>query len=134
MKRLTLILFVVVFSFLHSCRKDDDPQATNNSINGTWRVSENSTTFGQQNYIVEIINDTASANKIIIDNFFNLGINHQIIANISGSTININNAVLDGYTINGTGNIASNYNSISWNYNVDDGNGSEAVTSTYTRY
>ncbi len=132
--QITLILFVVIFAFLNSCKKDDNPKTSNTGIIGTWKVAENSTTFGPQNYIVDISKDTININKIIIDNFFGLGFGKSVPATQSGQTLTISNAIIPGYTFNGTGSIASNNNSISWNYNVDDGNGPENVTATYTRY
>lgn len=134
MKRIIFILFVVISAFLNSCQKDDNSPTANYNIIGSWKVSENSTTYGPQNYDVDISKDTTIANKIIIDNFFGLGLGKSIPATQSGQTLTISNAIIPGYTFNGTGNIASNNNSISWNYTVDDNNGNENFTATYTKY
>ena len=134
MNRITFILLAAIFIILNSCQKEDDPNSQNTNIIGSWKVSENSTTYGQQYYYVDISSDTTASNKIIIDNFFGLGLGKSVPATQSGQTLTISNAIIPGYTFNGTGSISSNYNSISWNYNVDDGNGPENVTATYTRY
>jgi hypothetical protein len=55
------------------------------------------------------------------------------MASVSGQTITISNQTVQGYLFNGSGNIASNFNSISWSYSVDEGNGPETVTAVYTK-
>lgn len=124
-----LSMTVIYFT---SCKKDDTTTPSGDVID-TWKVVEQSPTFGTQNYHADISKDTAITNGLIIDNFFNLGLGHYVSAVQNGMNITITNQVLDGYTFNGTGNIASNYNSISWNFNVDDGNGPESATATFTR-
>ncbi len=132
MKRIVFVLMAFTALYLNSCKKDDNttPAA---DIYDTWNCNENSATFGTQNYHVDISKDNSSSDKVVIDNFFNLGLGKSIKATLSGQTLTINNANLDGNTFNGTGTIASNNNTISWQYTFDDGNGPENVTATYTR-
>jgi len=134
MKRLLFFILVISMGYFTSCQKDDTtkPNSTK-SIIDTWKVVEQSQTFGTQNYNTDISKDTSSSSKIIIDNFFNFGLGHFIHATQSGQTLTISNAVLDGYIFNGTGNISSNYNTITWNFSFEDGNGPENATATYTR-
>ncbi len=134
MKQIIFTLFVFFSVFTNSCKKEDDTQTANYNIIGSWRVSENSSTYGQQNYYVDISSDSTNANNIIIDNFFGLGLGKSIIATQSGQNLTISNAIQLGFIFNGNGIIASNNNSISLNYTVDDGNGSENITATYTKY
>jgi hypothetical protein len=136
MKRTAFILCVIALSWITGCKPDDTtPSSTGDirdKITGGWKCQENSATHGTQNYIVDITKDTL-AGKIIIDNFFGLGVGKQIMASVSGQTITISNQTVQGYLFNGSGNIASNFNSISWSYSVDEGNGPETVTAVYTK-
>ena len=132
MKRLFFLLLSLTVIYFSSCKKDDTT-TPNGDIIDTWKVVEQSPTFGTQNYHVDISKDTSTTGGIIIDNFFNLGLGHYVSAVQNGMTLTVSNEVLDGYTFNGSGNIASNYNSISWNFTVDDGNGPENATATFTR-
>lgn len=131
--RIRFALFCIMFTIVAiSCNRDDE-DTPNADIYDTWKCNENSATFGTQNYHVDISKDNTATDKIIIDNFFNLGLGKSIKATLSGQTITINNAVLEGNTFNGTGTVSSNYNTINWSYTFDDGNGPENVTATYTR-
>ncbi|MBI5540442.1 MAG: hypothetical protein HY951_10320 [Bacteroidia bacterium] len=133
MKKIIFALLVLTTAYLSSCQKDEDPTNNPSSIEGTWKCVENSATYGAQNYYVDISKDTTSSNKIIIDNFFGLGLGKTVPASQSGQSLTISNAVQQGTIFNGTGTIASNNNSISWTYTVDEGNGPENVTATYTK-
>ncbi|MGQ9846817.1 MAG: hypothetical protein ACUVQP_04855 [Bacteroidales bacterium] len=126
---------LIILIALVSCKPDDtDPETADirDKLVASWKCKENSATYGTQNYYVEIIKDTVSG-RIIIDNFFNLGLGKSIKANVSGQTISINNQMLDGNLFNGTGSISANYNSISWSYTFDEGNGPENVSAVYTK-
>lgn len=133
MKHVVLLLLVFTTIYLSSCKKDDSPTINATGITGTWKCVENSSTYGPQNYYVDISTDTTTANRIIIDNFFGLGMGKSIPASQSGQNLVISNAIQQGTIFNGNGTIASNNNSISWTYTVDEGNGQENVTATYTR-
>jgi hypothetical protein len=133
MKKILFALLVLTTVYLISCQKDEDPEINTTSIEGSWKCVENSATYGTQNYYVDISTDAANSNKKIIDNFFGLGLGAIVMATQSGQTLTISNAVQLGHTFNGNGTISSNYNSISWTYTVDEGNGPENVTATYTK-
>lgn len=133
MKKIIFALLVLTTTYFTSCQKDEDPINNPSSIEGTWKCVENSTTYGAQNYYVDISKDTTATNKIIIDNFFGLGLGKTVPASQSGQSLTISNAVQQGTIFNGNGTISSNNNSISWTYTVDEGNGPENVTATYTK-
>ena len=133
MKKIIFSLLVLTSIYISSCQKDEDPTVNPTSIDGTWKSVENSATYGAQNYYVDISTDSPNSNKKIIDNFFDLGLGKTVTATKSGQTLTISNAVQQGNTFNGSGTISSNNNSISWTYTVDDGNGPENVTATYTK-
>lgn len=132
MKYIFFIFTAFTIFYLTSCQKDETTTPATD-IYDTWNCSENSVTFGTQNYHVDISKDNSSSDKVVIDNFFNLGLGKSIKAALSGQTLTINNATLDGNTFNGTGTVSSNNNTITWHYTFDDGNGPENVTATYTR-
>ncbi len=133
MKRIIFVLIAITAIFLSSCQKDEDPTINTTSIDGSWKCVENSGIYGTQNYYVDISTDAANSNKKIIDNFFGLGLGTIVMATQSGQALTISNAVQLGHTFNGNGTISSNNNSISWTYTVDEGNGPDNVTATYTK-
>lgn len=133
MNRLFIFIIVISIGYVTSCQKDDNSTVNPTSIIDTWNCNENSPTYGTTSYQVDISKDTNYTNKVIIDNFYQLGWGKEVKATLSGQLLTISNANIDGFLINGTGTISSNYNSISWSYTVDDGSGSENVTATYTR-
>lgn len=129
-----LFVFIALISFV-ACQPDDTTPNTGDirdKLVSSWKCQENSATYGTQNYYVDITKDTISG-RIIIDNFFNLGLGKSVKASVSGQTITINNQMVDGNLFNGTGNVSANYNSISWSYTFDEGNGAESVSAVYTK-
>ncbi len=136
MKRTFYFLCIIIILAVVGCNPDDSE--TNNTsdirdkITGGWKCQENSAPFGTQNYIVDIIKDTI-AQRVFIDNFSNLGQGKHITAVVSGQTITINNQYIESFLVNGNGSIAANFNSISWNYTIDEGNGPESYTAVYTK-
>ncbi len=135
MWNISVIVLLFIAFFTTSCNPDDPEPDTGDALDrlvATWKCTENSSTYGTQNYYVEISKDNA-AGKIIIDNFFNLGLGKAVIASVNGQSITISNQTVNGILFNGTGTIASNFNSISWNYTFDEGNGPESATATYTK-
>lgn len=133
-KQYKFFILIILITFV-SCKPDDtDPKTGDirDKLVSSWKCQENSATYGTQNYYVDIIKDTVSG-RIIIDNFFNLGLGKSIKANVSGQTITINNQMVEGNLFNGTGSVSANYNSISWSYTFDEGNGPENVSAVYTK-
>jgi len=131
-------LIVTVSSLLVACQPDeeDEPDITGDvraNISGTWRSQENSATYGQSNYYVDISVDSTSSNGIKIDNFFNMGQNKEMKATVSGNTITLSSAPFEGFVFSGTGNISSTYKTITWSYTFFDGNETEPVSGTYTK-
>jgi len=126
-----IILFCVITIFSECKKKEQNNVIT--SIEGTWRVAESSN-GGQQNYIVQIIEDTANANLYFIDNFLNFGISHQVTASKSSTNLSVSNYMLDGNLINADGTISADLKNINWNYTSDNGSGSIIYSATYTKY
>ncbi len=138
MRKAFILIKVVIFISLIqliSCKPDDTTPDTGDirdKIVSSWKCQENSATYGTQNYYVDITKDSV-AGKILIDNFFNLGLGKSVTASVNGQIITINNQMVEGNLFNGSGTISSNYNSISWSYTFDEGNGAENVSAVYTK-
>ncbi len=129
-----IIILTTIF-FFSNCNPDDPEPDTGDirdKLVDTWKCTENSSTYGTQNYYVEISKDSL-AGYIIIDNFFNLGLGKSVKAYVNGQNITINNQTTSGHLFNGNGTISSNFRSISWQYVFDEGNGQENATATYTK-
>ncbi|PKP23184.1 MAG: hypothetical protein CVU05_00455 [Bacteroidetes bacterium HGW-Bacteroidetes-21] len=136
MKNFRLLQFALALTLLTfvACNPDnEDEDPTPSEITGTWRAQESTNTYGSQNYYVDISKDSADANKYYIDNFFNQGSGKDLSCTKSGSSISLSSAPFEGFVFSGTGSVASNYKTITWNFTFDDGNGPESGTATYTK-
>jgi hypothetical protein len=103
------------------------------SIYDTWYCIETSDVYGQTNYYVDLSKHPSEDGKIILDNFYNLGMGLEVIAELSGLSIIIPSQVVDGNTIAGSGSIASDYKTINFTYTVNDGGAVDHVTAQYKR-
>jgi len=126
------VLFVLLFGILlNSCESLEDygPE----SIYDTWYCIEDSEIYGQTNYYVDLSKHPSEDGKIILDNFYSLGLGLEVIAGLSGLSIVIPSQVVDGNTIAGSGSIASDYKTINFTYTVDDGGEVDHVTAQFKR-
>ena len=124
------LLFFIVFFI--SCETLED--LNYDSIFDTWLCEENSEIFGNSAYYVDISQHPSDDNKIILDNFYNLGFGIEVTAEKSGFSLTIPSQVVDGNTIWGSGSISANYKTINFSYTVNDGSGElDHVTASYTR-
>ncbi|MFP4366076.1 MAG: hypothetical protein ACLFQA_03180 [Bacteroidales bacterium] len=118
-----LILLVIVSVMAVSC---DEEIFGPRSLEGTWKVSENSDAYGPQNFIVGIEYVSGDSSKIIIDNFSNLDMGVGVSANVSGLMITIPaqsvNARGGPFRVSGNGTANATMRRISWNYRIDDDN------------
>ena len=100
-----------------------------------WKVDESSPTSksGEEIYWVAITEHPTDSTKILISNFYNVGANVEAL--LSGRYLTLpGQTISGGYTVSGSGNIESDWNSINWSYSVDDGSGiPESITAVYTR-
>jgi len=136
MKRILLLLLTGTVIYISSCTKEDNNSTGDpcDKFIDTWHCKETIELDPPTHYDVDISKDPSSSSKVFLDGFFGLGLGKGIYATASGQTLTISNEVLEGYTFNGTGTISSNNNSISWSFTVDDTNGPQNVTATYTRF
>lgn len=132
----TLVLgFTAVF--LTSCELDDDLLGNDirDEFTGKWLVNENSTFLGDRNYEVDIESDTTRNARIEIYNLYKIGASNFIYAEVSAieaNTITIPGQLTGGQDyVEGSGRLTGN--SIQLEYYVDDGNGNDTVTATFSR-
>jgi hypothetical protein len=106
-------------------------------IEGQWSCDETSEYYKStaEIFTVYISPDPDDSTRVFIDNFYELGYDVSVVATVSGRNLFIHTQTIGGgFTILGSGTIASNYNTIEWNYSVDDGSGkTDNVTATYTK-
>ena len=112
--------------------KDDDPTPTAD-ISGTWKAQETSSTYGTQNYYVDISKDLTNSSKFNIDNFFNQGTGKVFSCIQNGSNLTLSSIPFEGFQFSGTGSISTDFKTITWSYTFDEGNGPENGTATYTK-
>jgi hypothetical protein len=128
-------IFVVVFlfmQFLFSCTKDNltVTEEVMTNVAGDWNVAENSTTYGPQNYVVNI--SKTSEITISIKNFFD----HNVITldvEVDGYKFNIPSQTAGSFVIAGSGTISNSYKKIDWTYTVTDESEAANCTAVYTR-
>ncbi len=118
------IFFVVTSLFLTSCEEDF---FSDRSLSGTWSVFENSSSFGEQNFLVGIDYFQGDSTRISIDNFSNLGLEVAVIANLNGNVITIPNQTIrdknnNSFTVTGNGTISNNFRKIDMVYRWDSHN------------
>jgi hypothetical protein len=115
---------ILVFS---GCSED----TTGLLLDGTWHVEENSQLYGTQHYDTHISQiDTV---KIEISNFYNIGESTFVTAFVSGLEIAIPDQKVEGYIFSGSGEIASDRNSIIFNFIANDGAVIDHVIAQYKR-
>src|SRR3990167_2750000 len=108
-------LLVASLLFFASCLKDETT-----TLDGTWSCSESSQIYGSTSYEVNIETDASDANKISLENFYNLGYQNKVTASLSGDNISISSQTIDGYKISGSGTKNSG-TSLSFEYYSYDG-------------
>lgn len=146
MKKFSAFLaFAIVAVLTFSC--EDILNTSSNSdiakqLEGQWKCDETSSLYKSATglksvdriYYVNIYQTGSDSTIVQIDNFYELGDNVVASAVVNGNNITLQNRELEGgFTIRGSGTIASNLQTITWIYYVDDGSGEEdEVSATYT--
>ena len=117
-KNRLIILFVLIALAAVSCEEDIfGPR----SLRGTWRVTENSEAFGNQNFFVGIDYFSGDSTMVLIDNFGNLdGV--EVTASVNGLNVTIIPQLIRNYSISGNGTASSNLRRINWTYRIDSDN------------
>lgn len=133
MKKLIFPFLILITLF--SCQKDDekDNDSPMNNLTGTWVCEENSTQLGQSIYSVYISPHSSINNRVVIDNFYNLGVqvsNAQV--EVNGNNLNLFLQNVNGFDISGSGTLVNN-SQINMSYIADDGSGPDNITAIFTK-
>ena len=134
MKKL-IFPFLLLIS-LFSCQKDEENNNSSGSaisINGTWVCEESSQLLGNSIYSVYISPHSSITNRVVMDNFYNLGVqisNAQI--DVSGNNLTLFSQNINGFDVNGSGTIVNN-SKINLSYSAEDGSGIDNVTAVFTK-
>jgi len=130
---LIVALTALVFS---SCEEDldffsDDPR---DAFIGEWKVKEESTLKTTYNYFVSIESSESDTTIVYINNFYQMGDDYSVKANVSGSRITIPSQTVSGFSILGSGSVSFSGNTIDMSYTVDFNNGTvDVATAVFTK-
>lgn len=118
-----------------SCQKDDekDDDSPIGILTGTWVCEENSQQLGQSIYSVYINPHSSFPNRVVIDNFHNIGVqlSHAQIE-VNGNNLNLFLQNINGFDVSGSGTLVNN-SQINMSYIADDGAGPDNVTAIFTK-
>jgi hypothetical protein len=115
-----------------SCENSHTP-VTYTSITGLYSCQETSPHAGLRKYFVEIDQVRDHENLFIISNFHNKGENEFLFAELDQDTLVIFNQAISNISVNGKGEVGTDYRSISLFYETDDGVTSLDYNALYTR-
>ena len=121
---LSVMLLVTSCDFGEDIDPDnsDDPR---DNIVDTWRSTEISAIYGKSSYLVDIAKEPLDSTKVVLSNFYNLGIDTEVKGTLNGYKIYISVQVVNGNEISGEGTIAGDFSVINFVYEVEDGSGEE---------
>ena len=138
-----MIALAIFLLGMVSCEQEQTAAGTRDALEGNWVVDENSQFYNKTTsavYNVYISLSSQDSTGLFIANFYQLGYENEIRATLDGDRIRLEQGqevtlLTSPYMIiEGTGVIASDYQSIDWSYQVDDGSGQiDHVTATYSR-
>ncbi|MHC1708285.1 MAG: hypothetical protein AB9842_12310 [Bacteroidales bacterium] len=126
-----LLIAIPAIGFIWACNPDDDPfsdqEARDNYI-GTWRVQESDK--GKITYEVVISADPNNSTQVLINNFYNYGI--EPYALVTATNITIPSQSFSKYLqLNGSGTLSGS--KITWTYYVNNGADLDTIQSVYTK-
>jgi len=134
MKNITLPAFIFLsLSLLFTgCGKDPTPSPTDprSQFLGKWSVTESKKSL---TYDVNITADVNSQDGVLIYNFGGFGTSVTAGASVSGNSITLdaNQEIVPGVTINGGGSLSGS--KITWSYTINDGADLITVSAVYTK-
>lgn len=129
----TILLLMVLLVLATSCTKDDDPKvATRDDYLGLWQCEEYDTNqLLIATFQIEIIAHPSAEDKILIDNFTQLGLGFQVEAIVSNTSMEIPQQFVSSAEVSGSGFMTNSNNGLELQYTFDDGSGqSETITAT----
>ena len=119
-----LALALIAFIF-PGCEKDSDTDpsvvtADRDKFLGTWITTSTGPVHGTLNFTMIISAGTSSASQIVMENFDAEGAGTFVFGGVSGSSVSIQQQVVNGDTIQGSGIYNSN-GTLSFTYTFRDG-------------
>lgn len=134
-----IILFAVLLPlFLYACEIEPNSPSGDfrDNIVDTWSCKETSITSNNTStYPSDISKHPTDSSKVLIDNFYQIGIGYDAYAILNKYTLTIPLQNIRGFSIKGSGTISANFKSINFSYSVDDGSGQiDQVTALYSKY
>ncbi len=139
MKKTIIFISILVLTLISGCEIDDilnDPGDTRDKIEYTYQAEDKQIQRSALSiYYVDIVKHYEDSTKVLLYNFHLLGEDIYVAGTYKNNKILLNDATTqDGYTINGTGIVSSNYKVIEWEYSVNYGDGtSDYFQATFTR-
>jgi len=114
-----IVSSIILFS---SCTKEEEETSPNDNtiITGEWKCNDSESEngiYGAQSFTIDISKNT---NNYTISNFGNLGINAEVTAQISGSSITVSEQTIDDITTHGTGTFTNNSETVNFTYYLDN--------------
>ena len=131
-----MLSLMVLLVLATSCAKDDDPGvAVRDDYLGLWQCEEYDTNqLLTATFQIEIIAHPSDADRILIDNFTQLGIGFQVEAIISNTSLEIPPQLVSSAEVSGSGFITNAHTGLELQYTFDDGSGQpETITATCTK-
>ncbi len=127
--KLYSIPVIAILFLLFSCElaDNDSELSVAEKLEGDWKCDETATEFkaALDFYTVTITIYSIDQDQILIENFYDLSTLSNpidVVATVNGMNIILPEQLTDdGFTIHGSGVIASNYNKITWTYFANDG-------------
>ena len=119
---LSVILLVTSCEFGEEIDPDNSGDPRDNIVD-TWRSTELSAIYGKSSYLVDISKEPLDSTKVVLSNFYNLGVDTEVKGTLDGYKINIYVQVVNENEISGEGTIAGDFSAIDFVYEVDDGSG-----------
>lgn len=119
--------------FTVGCQPDEaEPADDRDKFVDVWHVVETSSQIGQTPYDVHINLSTTNTSQVLLENFYNVGFSFKAVANVSGSSLTLNNQTYNSSQLQGSGSMNGN-NTINLSYTVNDGSSIDTCTAVYTR-
>ena len=139
--RINIYVTALLFFLLLGCEDltdlSDGTSDPRDNIVDTWLCDENSEIYKsfKNTFYVDISEDPNDRSRLVLDNFYNMGLGKSVTARLSGRSLILDEQTVDGFSfISGQGNISADLEEIEWSYKVDDGSGVvDNVTATFTR-
>lgn len=131
--RLSMFTVIAVSLFAVSCQPDEaEPADDRDKFVDVWHCVEQSSQVGQTNYDVHINLSTTNTSQVLMENFYNVGFAFKAVANISGSSVTLNQQTYNASQLQGSGSMSGN-NTINLNYTVNDGSSIDTCSAVLTR-